>query len=395
MDLDRRTMDFLRPAAEELRRALRRMDEDEVPAPLRRLAESSARRLPPPILKRALQELDSSEWLRQEVLAEVDLDPDTPADLFIRRPEGWEERLEGMAAEAAARAEERDRGTLERELAAARERIRELEAATREEARQLAEIEQKAEKRFTARLAAAERSRREAEQRAREAERRATRLADDLDRARDEASDLQTRIEGLRQLLEKERRSGGGPPVVETRGWFPTEPEALAVELDRIAAALRRPPGLGEEPPASADELRLPGDLRPDRVEAIHWLLHQRARWLIDGYNLAHLLSPGAGPDARRRVVESASRVVTLSPPGTMAVVVFDSSVDRTEIPSSRRVRVLFESSADEWIIDSARPGDVVVTSDRRVREAAEERGAQGVWSEALAGWIDAGYTLA
>ena len=208
MDLDRRTMDLLRPAAEELRRALRRMDEDEVPAPLRRLAESSARRLPPPILKRALQELDSSEWLRQEVLAEVDLDPDTPADLFIRRPEGWEERLEGMAAEAAARAEERDRGTLERELAAARERIRELEAATREEARQLAEIEQKAEKRFTARLAAAERSRREAEQRAREAERRATRLADDLDRARDEASDLQTRIEGLRQLLEKERRSG-------------------------------------------------------------------------------------------------------------------------------------------------------------------------------------------
>ena len=37
----------------------------------------------------------------------------------------------------------------------------------------------------------------------------------------------------------------------------------------------------------------------------------------------------------------------------------------------------------------------LVVTSDRRVREAAEERGAQGVWSEALAGWIDAGYTLA
>src|SRR5690606_41943831 len=100
MDLDRRTMDLLRPAAEELRRALRRMDEDEVPAPLRRLAERSARRRPPPILKRALQELDSSEWLRQEVLAEVDLEPATPADLFIRRPEGWEERLEGMAAEA-------------------------------------------------------------------------------------------------------------------------------------------------------------------------------------------------------------------------------------------------------------------------------------------------------
>ncbi|HEX7100347.1 MAG TPA: hypothetical protein VF377_14040 [Acidimicrobiia bacterium] len=396
MDLDRRTMELLRPAAERLRKVLQRMDDEDVPAPLRRLAESSDRRLPPPILKRALAELDTSEWLREEVLADSELDPDSPADLFIRRPEGWEERLEDMAAAAAARAEERDRGALERELAAARKRITELQAATKAEAEQLARVEQKTEQRFAARLAAAERARRDAEQRAREAERQATRLAAELDRMRDEVSDLQTRIEGLRQLLEKERRSGGGPPVLETRGWFPTEPEALAVELDRITAALRRPPGLGEEPSVvAAEALRIPKDLRPDRIEAIHWLLHRRVRWLIDGYNLAHLLSPEGGAGVRRRVVESAGRLVTLSPPGTLAVVIFDSSVDQAEIPTSRRVRVLFEGSADEWIIDAARPGDVVVTSDRRVREAAEAKGAQGVWSEALVAWIDAGYTLA
>ena len=64
MDLDRRTMELLRPAAERLRKVLQRMDDEDVPAPLRRLAESSDRRLPPPILKRALAELDTSEWLR-------------------------------------------------------------------------------------------------------------------------------------------------------------------------------------------------------------------------------------------------------------------------------------------------------------------------------------------
>src|SRR5690606_26885151 len=147
MDLDRRTMELVRPAAERLRKVLQRMDDEDVPAPLRRLAESSDRRLPPPILKRALAELDTSEWLREEVLADSELDPDSPADLFIRRPEGWEERLEDMAAAAAARAEERDRGALERELAAARKRITELQAATKAEAEQLARVEQKTEQR--------------------------------------------------------------------------------------------------------------------------------------------------------------------------------------------------------------------------------------------------------
>lgn len=395
MDLDRRTMELLRPAADELRRVLRRMDDEDVPASLRRLADSSERRLPPPILKRALQELDASEWLRQEVLSAAELEPDSPAELFVRRPEGWEERLERAAADASAVAEARDRGALERELATARRRITELETAVRREADEASRAERRAEERFSGRLAAAERARREAEQRAREADRQASRLAAELDRMRDEVSDLRARIEGLRQLLEKERRSGGPPPVAEPRGWVPTEPEALATELDRIAAALRRPPGVGDERGAGdGASLRLPGDLRPDRVEAIHWLLHRRARWLIDGYNLAHLLNPDVGPDARRRVVEAAGRLVTLAPPGTVAVVVFDSSVDRVEIPASRRVRVLFEASADDWIIEAAHPGDVVVTSDRRVREAAEERGAQGLWSEALVAWIDAGYTL-
>ena len=71
VELDRVTMDLLRPAADGLRRALQRMEDDDVPASLRPLADSSARRLPPPLLRRALVDLDGSEWLREEVMAAI------------------------------------------------------------------------------------------------------------------------------------------------------------------------------------------------------------------------------------------------------------------------------------------------------------------------------------
>ena len=74
-----------------------------------------------------------------------------------------------------------------------------------------------------------------------------------------------------------------------------------------------------------------------------------------------------------------------------MAVVVFDSSVEEFSAPADRRVRLVFAPSADEWIIETAGPATVVVTSDRRVREAAQQSGAIGLWSEALTAWITAG----
>jgi hypothetical protein len=48
-------------------------------------------------------------------------------------------------------------------------------------------------------------------------------------------------------------------------------------------------------------------------------------------------------------------------------------------------------ASADEEIISLAGqvPGLVVITSDRRVREEAEARGAIGLWSEALVDWLE------
>jgi predicted RNA-binding protein with PIN domain len=77
-------------------------------------------------------------------------------------------------------------------------------------------------------------------------------------------------------------------------------------------------------------------------------------------------------------------------------VVVFDST-----LPGAREARsaiggveVRFAEDdriADEEIIDAAAElSDVVViSSDRAVREGAEERGAVVLWSEALTGWLD------
>jgi hypothetical protein len=389
---DRVKMDLLRPAADALRRALQRMDDDDVPAPLRSLADSSARRLPPPLVKRALAELDGSEWLRDEVLAEAELEEGSPSQLFVARPEGWEVRLEGLAHQTEERREERARSALERQLTEAMERVERLEQELRSGTDRVAAAERRARDRLRGEIEAAERARREAEARARDEARAAARTASHNERLTAELEAAEVRIESLRQLLEKERRAptadDGGSPA---RGWFPAEPVAMAEELDRIVSAVRRPVMAEAQPPLTSTELRLPEGTRPDRPEAVRWLIQRPFTWLIDGYNVAFQLHDEPDAATRNRLVAEAGRLAGLAAPGSMVVIVFDSSVDSSSLPADRRARVVYAPSADEWIIEHAGEGTVVVSSDRRVREAAEAAGSVGVWSEAWAGWITAG----
>lgn len=392
---DRVTMDLLRPAADGLRRALQRMDEDDVPAPLRPLADSSARRLPPPLVKRALAELDGSEWLRDEVLAEFELEEGSPSRLFVARPDGWERRLEELVGRADDRRRETERSTLERELAEARARIARLEEDRKEDTDRVAAAERRARDRLRDEVEAAERARRRAENRARDEARRAAEEASRVERLTAERAASERRIESLRQMLEKERRAASAQQASEpARGWFPSEPMAMAEELDRIHGAVRRPSIAAEVDQEPEGPLRLPAGVRPDRVEAIHWLMRRPLRWLIDGYNVAFQVDDEPDSATRTRLVAAGGRLAALAAPGSMVVVVFDSSVDSSSLPAERRVRVVYAPSADEWILEQAVPGAVVVSSDRRVREEAESAGSLGVWSEALAAWIAAGGTV-
>ncbi|MEX0668093.1 MAG: hypothetical protein WD313_07180 [Acidimicrobiia bacterium] len=83
------------------RRALRRMDDKDIPARLRDIAGRSGR-LPAPLTKRLLAELDRSDWLRAEAMAEIDSESeDGPHEesasvLFLERPEDWVDRIEAL-----------------------------------------------------------------------------------------------------------------------------------------------------------------------------------------------------------------------------------------------------------------------------------------------------------
>lgn len=393
MELDKDTMEILRPAADRLRQALRRMESDDVPPPLRPLAESSARRLPPPLLRRALQELEDSEWLRAEVAAESELDPGSPEGLFVDRPDQWESRLRGLIVEVAARRQREDRSQLERELASALNRIEQLERELKAGDREVAAAERKARDRLRSEVEAAERRRKRAETQARQEAHEASRLASRVDRLEAELRSAEDRVDSLRALLEKERRANTPEPVRATRGWFPDDALEMATELDRIFTAARRVPVPdGSEAPDPAGPVRgLPDGVRPDRVDGVRFLMKGTRHWLIDGYNVAYQVADEPTPVTRSRLISAAGRLAGLAAPGSMVVVVFDSSVDTSSLPADRRVRVVYAPSADEWIIEHASDTTVVVSSDRRVREGAETRGAVGLWAEALAEWIGGG----
>ncbi|MEX0668094.1 MAG: hypothetical protein WD313_07185 [Acidimicrobiia bacterium] len=153
------------------------------------------------------------------------------------------------------------------------------------------------------------------------------------------------------------------------------------------------------EPAAKPARLSgLPAGISPDRAEAIVWLLGLPGlvQVAIDGWNAAHLLKSPPVPATRNRIIEAARRLILASSGKRRVSAVFDSS-QVGESFSADDVVVTFVGSADEELIKMAKrdaTGLVVITSDRRVREAVEKAGAVGLWSEALIEWLKAGATF-
>ena len=89
--------DLLNPAIAAGRAALRRLEDDDVPAKLRKVAAYQGGRLPGPLAKRILGALDEDDWLRGKAIDELgDTDPqaagpDGASALFLLRPDGWDQ----------------------------------------------------------------------------------------------------------------------------------------------------------------------------------------------------------------------------------------------------------------------------------------------------------------
>lgn len=409
------------------------------PAALRPLLRFN-RRLPARALATVRDALDADEAFRSRVAAEVDeASAERSTWLFLTRPDGWEEefallvatesevqarqdadrdeqaavrRVEQLqqalerarlevdrqgreAADALAAAEgERDlRRQAERQLAAAQQALADTESARRTAVQQLSEARSLAEARL---------------EQLRGAEVRAAELEQQLDRARTELA---------APGVEVAEVAGPGVSADVVRAVHAAA--AVAAELGRAldeAASSLGPaaPSDGAPAPASAGvagpgagpsgapvRRRRPVRLLRGAMDGTPQATDQILRTpgvvvVVDGYNVSMQGWPTLGTTAQRdRLVALLSDVRSRS--GADVHVVFDGDDDgrRPAVSTPLPVRVHFsraEVEADDVVLDfvDRLPVDrpvAVVSSDRRVRDGARERGANVIGSGDLLAW--------
>ncbi len=393
---------LLRPALEAARRALRRLEDDQVPPRLRNIARRSGR-LPAPLARTLLAELERSEWLRAESAQEMGEEEGSDAAgraslLFLERPTGWEVALAQLVEDRAAGSKAAEDRRLETRLRAALARVGRLE----EKLAEAQHREQELATEVAARLESQTASHEKALGRLRSANlrlrRQASQLAEQVEALDLQKTVVEQRLEAVR--VKRDRRSGAAAPAVARLGLSRVsgDPLALATHLDDVLRAAALSPPAREaslRPPeqrVTASFPALPGGVRPDRAEAVAWLLAVTHPVVvaIDGWNAAHLLKSPPDTATRDRILEAARRIRIASAGKRVVRVVFDSSQSAESFVASD-IEVRFVPSADDELIDMADQdpsGLIIITSDRRVREAVERAGAVGLWSEALIDWL-------
>jgi phage shock protein A len=379
---------LIQPALEAARKALRLLDEDHVPAGLRRVAAWSGPRLPAPLERTLAEHLERLDWLRDKAVEHLPGDADAASRAFLERPGDWQTILDERASLRAGQDHDRLVESLESAnarlsaqvagLAADLTRAREDVERLRLESRIDAERERlsQANRELRARIGSLER------------------LVEDQ-RSQGEAlegllAEADRRISELKRRLssaDRESAVAGGSPIPRVFG--AGDPLALARSLDQLVEALARVDVEVARPPVSA-ELALPVGIRPDHSTAIEWMLGlpRPVTVLIDGYNVGHELSSNPDAAVRMRLEHVASRLRRLAEGPLRVIIFWDSGIDPTGW-RSQGVDVRYVPSADDAIVEQSGPGTVVISSDRAVREASEARGSVGLWSQALSSWME------
>ncbi|MGH8958807.1 MAG: hypothetical protein ACRDVK_09040 [Acidimicrobiia bacterium] len=387
---------LLGPALDAARKALSRLDEDEIPVRVRVVAKRSGK-LPAPLAASLIAELDRNTWLREIALVELS---DAAGDEggvgsasleFLRRSPGWEERLAPLAEKAQSQVDQKSWRRLEGELQAARAEVlslrRQLRKANRQTGQLPPEEPEPAER-------AGVRDRQKLKAALSSTEKALTASEEARQQLLTEISQLQVRVETLLR-----RRPDKSAPRAVPAGGMRRGPIELARDLDARLHALSVPP---LEKPASpippeadpAEALSIPTGVRPDSAAAIDWLFSYPGPMTVavDGWNLAFQLKNPPGRKERGQLEAAVGRLNHKAAGKRKLLVLFDSrfDVDGTHPGTHPDVEVRFPASADEALIELAReePSLVVITSDRRVREEAGRSGAVGLWGEALVEWL-------
>ncbi|MDP8958131.1 MAG: NYN domain-containing protein [Actinomycetota bacterium] len=403
---------LLQPAVEAGRRALGEMEENEVPAALRKVAASTGGRLPPPFVHRLLSAMEEDPWLRDKAAdAWPDADPEdsqpsrAASALFVLRPPGWELRLGQISAGLQGRGLREEVGRLQERLAGAEGQVREAQRRLQSSREEAAEARSAAERKLEEARGQLRRARDEGLEEARRAQRRAADLEGERDRLRTSLGAELSRVVKLRDELLRARRSvqevseqaGAGPPAVV---WASRDPLEMARLLDELAVAARPAPEVEAQEPMGPEAWRLPPGVRADSPLAVDWLVSRTSPFtlLVDGYNLAFVLAPVGSADrqSRLRVNRELARVRRHASSTIRVVVVYDSqqSGGVTDARGPGGVEVRFTEAghpADDEVVELARSATgpvAVVSSDREVRERSAAAGALVLWSEALVGWV-------
>ena len=401
MKASKALLKILEPTLAAARRVLRDLEPDEVPAALRRVAKDSGRRLTPPLARSLYSEIDENDWLRDKVTdVMVEADPQSEdlrfaaAGLFLHRPENWEEQFAALLTDH----EETQIGTEVATLEQAMQRMKVARDAAKEKERKaraaLSEARADAEKKIKDAKAAADAARTAASGPSADLERALREARSQIDNLKADLVEADGRIDSLKSMLLKARRmepegaDDTGPSI-----WQTGDPLDMAKMLDDVMVAMRPSSTDAGAAGMEAAALAVPDGIRPDQVDAIHWMLQQErpVTLVIDGYNVSFQLdeSRWRTPELREQVREGLTRLRRLARGPLPTVLVFDSKEEEAKIPGSVEVR--FVASADDEIVRLAAglPGDVVVIStDREVRERAEHNGAIALWSDALVSWM-------
>ena len=402
------TPQHVRAAIDAARAVLRELEPDETPSNLRRVAASSARRLPPPLARTLVDELVGEDWLRAKVTAASDAwdlessDRDLRASsLLVLQPEGWEEMFAEVVSDLTDREAAKELTALRRRLTTLESDLASARAKVKQAARALDQERSAAARRLAETRAAAGAQRRPDRE---VAEVRAALEASlaESNRLREDLRDADGRIDRLKADLLKARRSRAVSDQPDSRSWGGSDPLELARQLDALTAAvlpeaatLDRSLSQGELTRGGADHrFELPAGLAPDSPAAVDWLASRESATtlIVDGYNVTWLLDPGtfATPASRTELLRRLARLKRAAVGPMRILVVFDSQHGTVEPSHGDPVEVTFARSADDEVrrIAAETAGDVVVIStDREVREGSEGRGVLVLWSEALVGW--------
>ena len=367
----------------------------ELPPALRRFERFA--KLPPAALATIRRALEEDAAFRAEVAdAPEAAELGAPALLWLRRPDGWETRLDEILAEA-------DTATGAGADPRLLRRLEGAERAQERERRRAADLEAQLE-----RLREELDVRRRSEERLEE-ERAALRSrVDDLTAARARAVQelqqvkeiLDRRTAQLRALEERVAQGLEPPAPVEAAEAAATR--ARVEELAVLAAGLRDGLArlraeLAPVPSPAVAAIHQPAPLPPGVLDetlaaAGHLLAHAGALVVVDGYNVAKLGWPSLDLAGQREALLVALGPLSTAPANEVWVVFDGADVDLPRPPVKRGLQVRFSPpgiTADDVIIDLVErlPPTrrvVVVSNDRKVRDGARRSGARVVSSDHL-----------